>query len=222
MREFYGILGRTRLFSGVDEAEIASILGCLDARLVRYPKGAYIARQGEDFGKIAILVAGCLHIRQDDYWGNSSIVGAVRSGEMFGEAYATKESGAMASDVVAIEESAVIFLELHKILSVCSSACSHHTRIVQNLFLAISEKNRRLVEKVGLLSRRTTREKLLEYLSGEARRQGSGSFLIPFNRQQLADYLSVDRSAMSNELSKLRDEGILTFHKNEFCLKTLK
>ena len=103
-------------------------------------------------------------------------------------------------------------------ISTCSSACRFHTAVVQNLFYAISEKNRGLVQKLDYMSRRTTREKLISYLSEQAKKQNSASITIPFNRQQLADYLSVDRSAMSNELCKMRDDGLLEFEKNRFRL----
>ena len=137
---------------------------------------------------------------------------------MFGEAYAAPESGVLLNDVVATEDSTVIFFDVRRIMTVCSSACRFHTAVVQNLFFAISEKNRKLMQKLSHISRRSTREKLLSYLSEESKRQGASSFSIPFNRQELADYLSVDRSAMSNELCKMRDEGLLTFNKNSFSL----
>ena len=137
---------------------------------------------------------------------------------MFGEAYIAPESGTLMNDVLAIEDSTVIFFDIKRIITVCSNACRFHSMVVQNLFFAIAEKNRRLVQKLDCMSRRTTREKLIAYLSEEAKRQGSGSFSIPFNRQQLADYLSVDRSAMSNELCKMRDEGLIEFERNQFML----
>ena len=120
--------------------------------------------------------------------------------------------------MVAVEDSTVLFFELRKLLTVCSSACRFHSMVIQNLVFAISEKNRALVQKLHHISQRTTREKLISYLSGEAKRQNSGEFTIPFNRQQLADFLSVDRSAMSSELGKMRDEGLLRFEKNRFTL----
>ena len=137
---------------------------------------------------------------------------------MFGEAYVAPDSGALLNDVIATEDSAVIFFDVNKILTVCSSACRFHSIVIQNLFYEISGKNRSLVQKLGHMSRRTTREKLLSYLSEQAKKQRSASFEIPFNRQQLADFLSVDRSAMSNELCKLRDEGLLSFERNRFQL----
>lgn len=119
---------------------------------------------------------------------------------------------------MAVEDSVVIFLNVKRILTSCSNACRFHSIVVQNLFFAISEKNRKLVQKIGHMSKRTTREKLISYLSEQAKKQNSGVFTIPFNRQQLADFLSVDRSAMSNELCKMRDEGLLEFEKNKFRL----
>ena len=137
---------------------------------------------------------------------------------MFGESYAAPESGALMNDVMAVEDSEVLFFNVKKIITVCSSACKFHTIVVQNLFFAISEQNRKLVQKISYLSKRTTREKLIAYLSDEAKYQNTGCVSIPFNRQELANFLSVERSAMSNELSKMREEGLITFNKNHFTL----
>lgn len=218
MRKFIAVLKRTRLFQGIGEDEIESLLSCLGARLLEYQKGDYVIRQGEHIFDIMILAEGSLHIQKDDYWGNRSILGRVSAPEMFGEAYAFPESGAILNDVVAVEDCKVIFFDVKRILTTCSSACRFHSMVVKNMFFALSEKNRNLVQKLGHISRRTTREKLISYLSEEAKKKNSSRFTIPFNRQQLADFLSVDRSAMSNELCKMRDEGLLQFDKNQFIL----
>ena len=218
MKKFIPILKRTQLFSGVGEDEIDSLLSCLGARLLEYQKGEYVLRQGEHISDIMILAEGNLHIQKDDYWGNCSILGQISVGEMFGEAYAAPQSGAMLNDVVAVEDSKVMFFDVKRILTTCSTACRFHSMVVKNMFFAISEKNRSLVQKLSHMSRRTTRGKLISYLSEEAKKQNSSKFTIPFNRQQLADFLSVDRSAMSNELCKMRDEGLLKFEKNQFAL----
>ena len=218
MNEFVPVLKRTKLFSGVGDEEIISMLSCLGARLHKYKKGEYVLRQGEHLNDIMVLVEGCLHIQKDDYWGNRSILGQIGVGEIFGEAYAAPESGTLLNDVIAVENSAVFFFDVRRVITTCSSACRFHTIVVQNLFFTISEKNRNLVQKLDYISRRTTREKLLTYLSEEAKKQNTASITIPFNRQQLADYLSVDRSAMSNELCKMRDEGLLEFERNRFKL----
>lgn len=218
MKDYLTILCRTQLFAGVTEEEITSMLSCLGARVRSYQKGSYVLQQGTEMKDILVLAEGSLHIQRDDYWGKRSILGQVAVGEMFGEAYVAPESGALINDVVAVEDSTVLFFDVRKMITTCSSACRFHTMVVQNLFFAISEKNRKLVQKLGHISKRTTREKLISYLSEEAKKEGSADFTIPFNRQQLADFLSVDRSAMSNELCKMRDEGILEFDKSSFRL----
>lgn len=218
MKNYIPVLKRTKLFSGVGEEDIASLLSCLGARKKEYKKGEYILCEGEHISDIFILVEGKIHIQKDDYWGNRSILSVISVGEMFGEGYAAPESGALLNDVVAVEDSSVIFFDVKRILTTCSSACRFHHMIVQNMFFAISDKNRKLVQKLGHMSGRTTRAKLISYLSEEAKRQGSSAFTVPFNRQQLADYLCVDRSAMSNELCKMRDEGMIKFEKSRFEL----
>lgn len=218
MKKYLPILKRTKLFAGVCEEEIAAMLSCLDARVRTYRRGEYVLHAGEHLQQIMLVVEGEVHVRRDDYWGNCSIVNRIAVGEMFGEAYLSPESGALLNDVVAVADSTVMLFDVRRILTVCSSACRFHTAVVQNLVFAIAEKNRALVQKIGHISQRSTREKLISYLSEVAKRENSASFTIPFNRQQLADFLSVDRSAMSNELCRMRDEGLLEFEKNAFRL----
>lgn len=216
MKKYLNILKNTQMFSGVAENEIESMIACLGARLSVYEKGEYVLRQGEHINDVMVLVEGNLHIQKDDYWGSRSILGHIDVGEMFGEAYVAPESGAILNDVVAVEDSAVIFFDVKRIITTCPAACRFHAIVVQNMFFAISEKNRKLVQKLGHMSKRTTREKLISYLSEEAKCRNSANFTIPFNRQQLADFLSVDRSAMSNELCKMRNEGLIEFEKTSF------
>ncbi len=218
MKKYISTLKRTKLFAHIGDEEILAMLGCLQARKKTYKKGEYVLRQGDDLNDIMVLVEGGLHVQREDYWGNRSIINAIHVGESFGEAYVGKDSGTLLNDVIAVEDSTVIFFDVFRVINVCSSACRFHTVVVQNMFLEISEKNRQLVRKIGHMSKRTTREKLISYLSEEAKKQQSGTITIPFNRQQLADFLFVDRSAMSNELCKMRDDGLIKFDKNKFEL----
>jgi len=218
MEKYLPMLGQTALFSGLGADEIRSMLGCLGAVKRGVRKGEYLLRQGDTLQHLVLLAEGRLHIRKDDYWGNCSILGSICPGELFGEAYCEPGSGPLLNDVAAVEDSIAIFFDVRRVITTCSNTCRFHTAVVQNLFFAISEKNRTLVQKLGHMSQRTTREKLLSYLSEQAKRQGSSRFSIPFNRQQLADYLSVDRSAMSAELSRLQKDGLLEFYKNNFHL----
>lgn len=218
MEKYIEILKRTQLFSGVSDTEISAMLHCLQARMINIKKGEYVYREGEHLDNISVLVKGKLLVQHNDFWGNRNIINILHVGEMFGEAYVAPESGALTNDVVAEEDSTVIFFNVRKILTFCSTACRFHSMVIQNLFFAISEKNRKLVQKIGHMSKRSTRTKLLSYLSDEAKKNNSSHFTIPFTRQQLADFLCVDRSAMSNELCKMRDEGLLEFEKNQFTL----
>ncbi len=218
MEKYYKTLKLTNLFSGVTEDELAAMLKCLQAKLYVYKKGDYVFKEGENIDRITILVEGKLIIQRDDFWGNRSILNIIRVGEMLCEAYMAPGSCSLLNDIIAEENSVIISFDVHRVLTVCPSACRFHSQVVQNLFFAIAEKNRKLLHKIGHMSKRSTRAKLLSYLSEEATKQNSSHFTIPFSRQQLADFLCVDRSAMSNELCKMRDEGLLQFDRNQFTL----
>ena len=163
MKKYIYFLKGTQLFSGVGEDEISTMLKCLHAELHNYKKGEYVFRQGEHIDNIMVLVKGKLLIQKDDFWGNRSIINIIDVGEMFGEAYVAPESGAIINDVIADEDSNVIFFDISKIITVCPSACKFHSIVVKNLFFAISEKNRKLVQKLGHISNRSTRSKLISY-----------------------------------------------------------
>ncbi len=218
MKNIISVLQKTSLFGGITPDETEKLLNCLQARIVRYSKGDYVFRKGDKISSVAILADGNLLIQSDDYWGNRSIVGTVECGDLFGEAYALSGKELMLNDVISTEESRVIFIDISKIFGICSNACQFHSHLVYNLLVAVSSKNIQLVQKLGHMSKRSTAEKLLSYLSQQAQKCGSSKFEIPFNRQQLADFLSVDRSAMSNELCKLRDKKLIRFNKNKFEL----
>lgn len=218
MKKYIDILKRNQLFCGVSEEHIVAMLNCLSATKKEYKKGEYIFHQGEHIENICILLSGSVHIQSDDYWGNRTIVSEVSAGEMFGESYAVHGSTAVLNDAVATADCVVAFFNVNRLMTVCSSACTFHSTVIKNLLFALTHKNRNLMQKLTHISKRTTREKLISYLSSQSTLAGSNSFSIPFNRQQLADFLSVDRSAMSNELSKMRAEGLLTFDKSNFTL----
>ena len=218
MNKYISVLKKSSVFFNISDKEIEVLIGCMQPAVRRYKKGEYIFRHGDSTKNITILLEGSIHIQKDDYWGNRSIINIIEAGDMFAESYALSENSIMLNDAVAVENCTVAFFDTKHMLTSCASSCSFHNKIIQNLFVALAGKNIKLVQKLGHISRRSTREKLISYLSDQAQLSHSGSFSIPFNRQQLADFLSVDRSAMSNELCKMRDEGLLTFHKNSFTL----
>ena len=217
MKKHLEILKNAPLFSGISEEELLCVLDCLQPHTKVYEKGEYVFHQGDRPGSFTLLAEGVIHVQKDDFWGNRNIVNVIGSGDMFGESFAA-DGSPLVNDVVASEKSVVIFLDATSLLTTCSASCSHHQTLIRNLMKIFAEKNRRLVQKMGYLSKKTTREKLTAYLSDQAEKTRDKSFSIPFNRQQLADFLSVDRSAMSKELCKMRDEGLIEFRKNFFKL----
>lgn len=219
MKDFLSLLKRTTLFNGIDEAEIEAMLGCLGAKTESYSKNEYILRVGESPQALGLLLSGSVLIVQEDYWGNRNIRTRIMPGQVFAEAFACVPGAVMDLSALADEPSRVLWLNVGRVLHTCSTACSHHSRIIRNLLSDLAANSLRTNEKLTHISRRSTREKLLSYLSAEAQRQGKSEFSIPFNRQQLADYLSVERSAMSAELSRMQKEGLLSVDKNSFSLK---
>lgn len=218
MEKYLSILAGCKLFQDVSCENIFGLLDSLNASIKTFPKNSYIYSAGDSIEKIGILLSGSLLIQHDDFWGNRSIVRKIDVGDMFGESYASNQIPPIINDVITTSDSKVVFLDINKILKVCLSSWQFHSIIIENLFEVISEKNRSLVEKLSYLSKRTTREKVISYLSDQAKFYNSNEFFIPFNRQELADFLSVDRSALSSELGKLRDCGKLKFQRNKFVL----
>ena len=198
------------LFRDIAPADLASLLDCLDARERAYEKGAWLLRRGEWTDRLGLVLSGTVHILREDFWGSRSIVGLAGPGEIFAESYALAGEPLEVS-VLAASDARVLFLRVETALTGCG-------QLTRNLTALLAEKNLTLTRKMRHMARRTTREKLLSYLSAQALRAGPAEFDIPLDRQQLADFLAVDRSAMSAALGKLRDEGILTFRKNHFRL----
>ncbi|MCI7734860.1 MAG: Crp/Fnr family transcriptional regulator [Dysosmobacter sp.] len=198
------------LFRDIAPADLASLLDCLDARERAYEKGAWLLRRGEWTDRLGLVLSGTVHILREDFWGSRSIVGLAGPGEIFAESYALAGEPLEVS-VLAASDARVLFLRVETALTGCG-------QLTRNLTALLAEKNLTLTRKMRHMARRTTREKLLSYLSAQALRSGGPEFDIPMDRQQLADYLAVDRSAMSAALGKLRDEGVLEFRKNHFRL----
>lgn len=218
MKKYFGILQESALFSGMSEQEIELILPCLSAAVREYAKGALILPSGERGHQIGMMLVGNAGIIREDFWGNRNLIAAISPGEVFAESYACLPEQKRNVAVTAETTAMVLWLDVRRILSPCSSCCPQHTGMIRNLLSVLAQKNLLLNEKMTHLTKRTTRQKLLSFLSAEAIRQGSANFRIPFNRQQLADYLSVDRSALSGELCRMRDYGLIAFHKNSFTL----
>jgi len=218
MKNYMGVLKTVQLFKGIEESDLQPLLSCLSAKAIQYGKGQTVFSSGERIERFGIVLSGEVQVVQDDYYGNRSILAKIDIGNLFGESFACAEMKTLPVSVITTTESELLFIDCHRLAVPCAKACGFHSRLIQNMLSIVSMKNISLTQKIEFTSKRSTREKLMAYLSAEAKKAGSSRFCIPFNRQELADYLSVERSAMSAELSKLRDDGVLKFHKNQFEL----
>ena len=219
MKEFLPVIRSSRIFSGISEAEISAMLSCLDAQKKGFPKGTFLLRAGDTAEAIGLVLSGNILIIQEDIWGNRNIIAKAGPGQTFGTAYACAPGSLLNVSVLAETPVTVLFLDVKRILNICPSACAHHSRVIRNLLGELAEKNLRISEKLTHMGQRSTRAKLMSYFSAEAQRLGTYEFDIPFSRQQLADYLAVERSGLSLELGKMQKEGLLDFRKNHFALK---
>lgn len=215
MRKYVEALKKSKLFESINESDIENIIDCLEAKEKKYSKGNYIYRLGDSISTLNMVVEGEIHIVKEDYWGNVSILTEIGVGELFGETYACLKNIPLQVNVVAVKDCTVIEFDINKVIN----TCEFYSRIIQNLLFVLASKNFMLTNKLEAMSQRSTRNKVMTYLSQQSSKNDKKEFDIPFNRQQLADYLAVDRSALSKEISRLRDEGILEFNKNHFELK---
>ena len=205
------------LFKGINDEDVKKILTCLSAKQKSYLKNETIFDSSYNDIKTGIVINGSVLVTHDDYWGNRSITAKIGKGGVFGEAIELDVKNRPAI-VIAAENTDVVFINMKKLSSQCSNACICHKTLIYNMLGIMAEKVAALSLKLEFVTKRTTREKLMTYLSAESEKAGKTSFSIPFNRQELADFFSVDRSAMSAELCKMRDDGIIMFNKNNFTL----
>lgn len=218
MKKFLSVIKASQLFSGISEIELNAMLSCLEARKESFSKDTFLLRVGERADSIGLVLSGSVLVIQEDIWGNRNILSKAGQGQTFAAAYACAAGSVLNVSVVAETDVTVMFMNVNRILNICPSACSYHSRIVRNLLGELAEKNLRFSEKLTHIVQRTTRAKLMSYLSAVAQSKCKYEFDIPFSRQQLADYLSVERSGLSLELSKMKRDGILDYHKNHFVL----
>lgn len=217
----YSVLLRSDLFQGTLETEAKTMLHCLGSSSRQYEKGQTIYQMGQHVEHIGLVLSGSVNVEHDGICGNKSILGHVEAGQIFAETYACIPSEPLMVSVIACEKTQVLFLNAARIVTTCPNSCAHHNKLIQNLLQIAAQKNLGLSRRILHTASKSIRGRLLSYLSEQVVRQGGNQFTIPFNRQQLADYLEVDRSALSNELSKMQREGMLTYHRNSFSLRNV-
>ena len=212
------LLANTILFEGISEEEIKVLLPCLGAREKRYHKGEVVMHAGEITTTMGLVIEGGVNVTVVFSRGDVSVFGYMEPGDIFSESFAAIPDKELPCDIVAVENSRILFIEMEKLLTTCHHSCEFHSRIIRNLVRMEATKVLKMGARMIHTAPKTIREKLLSYFDEQVMENGSYSFTIPFSRQQLADYLGVDRSALSNELSKMRRDGLVSFRKNEFTL----
>jgi CRP-like cAMP-binding protein len=218
MKNYLPILQKSPLFSDMEETDLLNLLDCLGGTVRAYPRGAAILQEGDRPTHLGVVLSGDVLITRTDFYGNRSIVAAVAASQVFGETFACAEVESLPVDVTAASDCAVLMIAVNRVLPPCCNGCGFHNRIIYNLMKQTAAKNLLFHRKLEITSKRTTRDKLMTYLFMTAKEQGSNTVTIPYDRQELADYLEVDRSGLSAEISKLRREGVLTAEKNRFIL----
>lgn len=221
MEKYYNQIKNSPLFYGLNENELATILKCFNARIKNYSPSEIIVRQGDLISNIYLILDGAINIEKDSYWGRRIIITQLGVNDNIALSFVASKNIESSIDAIATTNATLLVLSYSKCTSMCQNACDKHRLLINNLFQILSKENIELLRKIENISQKSIRDKLLTFLSNEAKKNKSNIFEISFNRQDLADYLNIDRSAMSFEMSKMQKEGLIKFEKNKFLLKNL-
>lgn len=218
MKKYLSLLAGLPLFENIDSRDIPSMLSCLQAQKRCYSKDFFIRNEGDPADFIGIVLEGTIQVLQYDFGGNRRIISSFSAGDLFAEAISCAEVPALPFSIQATSECVILFLNEQRILHPCDGGCPFHNRLIRNLLIIVARKNMQLNQKLRCISHKTTAEKLLHFLNEQAKQHRSCEFSIPYDRQALADYLGVERSAMAAEISKLQKQGVLETKRNWFRL----
>jgi len=214
MKRIFEAIQTSPLLEGIDYDDFERMLSCLSVKTLHYQKDDMVLLSGSKVDFVGLIVSGSVKIFKEDQQGNTSMLTELSRSESFGEVFACAGISQSPVSIQATDDTEVFYIDFRRIITTCTATCPFHSRLIENMLKLIAIKDLMLNQKIEILSRRTTREKLLCYF--DMQRGSASEFTIPFNREELAHYLCVDRSAMSNELGKMRDEGLISFHKNRF------
>ena len=211
------------LFKNMTDGDIQAALECVGAFVKEYKKDEFIFLEKDKMNCAGCVLKGCVQMIREDIWGNRALIFNFKETELFGESFACGTSGTTAVSFMAKEDTKVLFLPFCRVVHACSNACAHHQKLLQNLVTVMAEKNALLISRIDILSKKTLREKIVEYLLAEAANHNSKYFTISMGRVQMAEYLNADRSALTRELNQMKEEGCIDFERNTFrILKKLE
>lgn len=218
MKDYFDILRECPLFDRIGDESLKEMLGCLNAKERSYKKGDVVFAEGDKAKYLGIVLEGSVQLVRVDYYGNRSILTNIEPPQLFGEAFACAGMKSLPVDAVAATDTRILLLDAQRIARPCGNACPCHGQTILNLLHIVAKKNLVLHQKIEITSKRSTREKLMTYLLLQAKNAKSHTFTVPYDRQELADYLEVDRSGLSAEISKLRNEKVLECRRSTFTL----
>ena len=207
------------VFDGIGIESLSALFTCLGARRRHLAKGDALMRSGDRADRIGISLSGSLSVSTCDLGGRRTIIKRIGPGEIVAAAQSLSGVDTMSVNVDADEDSDVLLVKTDRILSPCENTCAFHARLVKNIMRTLAVKTLELNQKIEILSHRSTKDRLMAYLRTVAQQKGTAEFDIPFDRQQLADYLCVERSALSAEISRLSRLGLITSRKNHFTMR---
>lgn len=206
------------MFTGISEDDLRCFLSCSDARVRMYEKKEIIFEMGDQVNWIGILLSGQVDGVQEDYWGNQMLLGRFLAGDVIADAFVLAGEEAIPYTALSVRNSEMLMISHENLVSPCECVCPFHSQIILNMLSVSAKKSMLLLKKIRHITMRSMREKVLSFLSEEAMRAGSNKFTILYDRERLANYLGVDRSALSAELSRMQREGLLSYNKNAFEL----
>lgn len=204
------------LFDGLSDPALKALMPCIKGHTKKYKKGEILSLEEDKIQNIGIVLEGIVFMIKEDYWGNETIVAYEEPGQLFGETFAVKKETRAYVSFKAASDCTVLYVSFERVLHTCQKACPFHQRVIENMIDEIGNKNIQLMEKIEVTTKTTLREKILTYLSIQAQKQGKNTVELVLNRSELAAYLSSNRSAMTRELSQMRDEGLIDFDRNTF------
>lgn len=221
MEKYFDILLKCPLFKGVEKNQLKSMIKCLNGKIINVKKNETIFLEGDLAQNFGIVLMGKVKIIRDDFYGNRSVLTVLKESEMFAEVFSFAGLNSFPVSAVADKDSEIMLLNTDKVMTMCSASCHYHNLVIKNLLKEMAQKTLSLNKKIRYMSEKTTKDKLMSYLSDQAKQNNNAEFIIPFNRQALADYLGVERSAMSAEIGKLKKSGLIDTKGSWFCVKRI-
>ncbi|MFA5571381.1 MAG: Crp/Fnr family transcriptional regulator [Sphaerochaetaceae bacterium] len=216
--QYHELILRSPLFAELSESELPHMLNCLNARQKEIESGVFIIRERERVEDVGVVLKGKIMVITEDIFGNRSINAKLGPGDLFGQVAASREGSTSPVSVITDTDCTIMWLSFSTLVRPCEKACAFHSRVIENMMGVLSQRNLLMSRKLAILSQRTTRDKLLAFLSWQSQDQGSNDVVIPYTREELADFLCVNRSALSREISLMVEDGLIQTKRNHFII----